>query len=73
MKSEERKKKKLNESNQSVIKKIQKLEKLGLAPKKSQGKIKTTGRSMGPESIIPAALSPDMTEEEAINNQENEN
>ena len=65
--------KKLNESNQSVIKKIQKLEKLGLAPKKSQGKIKTTGRSMGPESIIPAALSPDMTEEEAINNQENEN
>ncbi len=65
--------KKLNESNQSVIKKIQKLEKLGLAPKKSQGKIKTTGRSMGPESIIPAVLSPDMTEEEAINNQENEN
>lgn len=65
--------KKLNESNQSVIKKIQKLEKLGLAPKKSQGKIKTTGRFMGPESIIPAALSPDMTEEEAINNQENEN
>ena len=65
--------KKLNESNQSVIKKIQKLEKLGLAPKKSQGKIKTTGRSMGPESIIPAALAPDMTEEEAINNQENEN
>lgn len=65
--------KKLNESNQSVIKKIQKLEKLGLAPKKSQGKIKTTGRAIGPESIIPAALSPDMTEEEAINNQENEN
>lgn len=65
--------KKLNESNQSVIKKIQKLEKLGLAPKKSQGKIKTTGRSMGPESIIPAVLSPDIIEEEAINNQENEN
>ena len=65
--------KKLTESNQSVIKKIQKLEKLGLAPKKSQGKIKTTGRSMGPESIIPAVLSPDMLEEEAYNNQENEN
>ena len=65
--------KKLSESNQSVIKKIQKLEKLGLAPKKSQGKIKTTGRSMGPESIIPAVLSHDKIEEEASNNQENEN
>ena len=65
--------KKLTESNQSVIKKIQKLEKLGLAPKKSQGKIKTTGRSMGPESIIPAVLSHDKIEEEASNNQENEN
>ena len=58
--------KKLSESNQSVIKKIQKLEKLGLSPKKSQGKIKTTGRSMGPESIIPAALSSE-DEVEAIN------
>ena len=48
--------KKLTESNQSVIKKIKKLEKLGLAPKRSQGKIKTTGRTMGPESIIPPSL-----------------
>ena len=48
--------KKLTESSQSVVKKIQKLEKLGLAPKKSQGKIKTTGRTIGPESIIPASL-----------------
>ena len=40
-----------------VIKKIQKLEKLGLSPKRSQGKIKTTGRTMGPESIIPPSLS----------------
>ena len=59
--------KKLSESNQSVIKKIQKLEKLGLSPKRSQGKIKTTGRTMGPESIIPQALNidqiPDDTED----------
>ena len=50
--------KKLSDSNQSVIKKIQKLEKLGLSPKKSQGKIKTTGRALGPESIVPQVLSP---------------
>ena len=50
--------KKLSTSNQSVIRKIQKLEKLGLSPKKSQGRIKTTGRTMGPESIIPASLMP---------------
>lgn len=64
--------KKLSESNQSVIKKIQKLEKLGLSPKRSQGKIKTTGRTMGPESIIPAVLSPG-DEIEAAKNQEDEN
>ena len=52
--------KKLSTSNQSVIKKIQKLEKLGLSPKKSQGKIKTTGRTLGPESIIPKELTPDL-------------
>ncbi len=49
-------KKKLTESNQSVIKKIEKLEKLGLAPKRSTAKIKTTGRLTGPESIIPQSL-----------------
>ena len=49
--------KKLTESNQSVIKKIQKLEKLGLSPKKSQGRIKTSGRILGQESIIPQTLS----------------
>ena len=47
---------KLQDSNQSAIKKIQKLEKLGLAPKKSQGKIRTSTRSAGPESIIPQSL-----------------
>lgn len=49
---------KLTDSNQSVIKKIQKLEKLGLSPKKSQARIKTTGRTQGPESIIPPSLTP---------------
>ena len=47
---------KLSDNNQSVIKKIQKLEKLGLSPKRSQGRIKTTSRTMGPESIIPTSL-----------------
>ena len=49
--------KKLTESNQSVVKKIQKLEKLGLSPKKSQAKIKPGARKTGPESIIPPELS----------------
>ena len=47
---------KLTESNQSVVKKIQKLEKLGLSPKKSQAKIKPGTRKTGPESIIPPEL-----------------
>ena len=63
-KSYEETTKKLSESNQSVIKKIQKLEKLGLAPKRSQGKIKTTGRTLGPESIIPPSLLPEESPEE---------
>lgn len=49
---------KLKDSNQSVMKKIQKLEKLGLSPKRSQARIKTSGRSQGPESIIPESLTP---------------
>lgn len=56
---------KLKDSSQSVIRKIQKLEKLGLSPKKSQARIKTTGRTQGPESIIPASLSPEEDELEA--------
>ena len=48
-------KKKLIESNQSVVKKIGKLERLGLAPKRSAAKIKTGTRlAPGKESIIPA-------------------
>ncbi len=56
---------KLKDSSQSVIRKIQKLEKLGLSPKKSQARIKTTGRTQGPESIIPASLSPEEDDLEA--------
>ena len=56
---------KLKDSSQSVIRKIQNLEKLGLSPKKSQARIKTTGRTQGPESIIPASLSPEEDDLEA--------
>lgn len=52
-------KKKLSDSNQSVIKKIGKLEKLGIAPKRSNAKIKTGSRLSGPESVIPKELSDD--------------
>lgn len=45
---------KLVESNQSVIQKIRKLEKHGLAPKKTS--LKSSSRRSGPESIIPAGL-----------------
>ncbi|MBR1405474.1 MAG: DNA recombination protein RmuC [Bacteroidales bacterium] len=53
----EESKKKLTDSNQSVVKKIGKLEKLGLAPKRSNAKIKTGARLSGPESVIPRELS----------------
>lgn len=49
---------KLVDSNQSVIKKIGRLEALGVSPKRSRGKVKTSARRTGPESVIPAALSP---------------
>lgn len=51
--------KKLRDSNQSVIKKIRKLETLGLASRKSPARIKTTGRMTGPESVIPPELTPE--------------
>ena len=56
---------KLKDSNQSVMKKIQKLEKLGLSPKRSQARIKTSGRTQGPESIIPESLTPAGDDREA--------
>ncbi len=55
---------KLNESNQSVVRKIRKLEKLGLSPKKPQGRIKTGTRKVGTESIIPRELSEGLDAEE---------
>ena len=48
--------KKLTDSGQSVVKKIGKLEKLGLAPKRSTGRIKAGARLTGPESVIPPSL-----------------
>ena len=52
--SYEESRKKLVESNQSVIKKISKLEKIGIGPKRSNAKIKTGSRMVsGQESIIP--------------------
>ena len=48
-------KKKLIDSNQSVVKKIGKLERLGLTPRRSVAKIKTGTRlQAGKESVIPA-------------------
>ncbi len=48
--------KKLNTGKQNVMQKIEKLEKLNLAPKKSQAKIKTKTRSNGPQTVIPKEL-----------------
>lgn len=50
-------KKKLSESNQSVIRKIDKLEHLKLSPKRSNAKIKAGARMVaGQESVIPNEL-----------------
>lgn len=48
--------KKLCDSNQSVIRKIQKLENLKLAPKRSRAKVRPGARKAGPESIIPQSF-----------------
>lgn len=49
---------KLVDSNQSVVRKIDKLERLGLAPKRSAAKLKPGARMVqGKESIIPKELS----------------
>ena len=52
-------KRKLTDSNQSVVKKIGKLEKLGLGPKRSTGRIKTGSRmnASAQESVIPMEFS----------------
>lgn len=66
----DRSRKLLTGSNQSVIRKIDKLERLGLAPKRSNAKIKAGGRMVGGrESIIPAAFAEGLDEEENTNEQ----
>lgn len=58
-------KKKLIDSNQSVIKKIDKLERLGISPKRSRSKIDPSARIVaGTESVIPKELSSGDTEED---------
>lgn len=49
-------KSKLIDSQQSVVKKIEKLESLGLSPKRSRGKVRISARKSGPESVIPKEL-----------------
>lgn len=55
----------LRESNQSVVKKIAKLEKLRVSPKRSRAAIKAGGRKSvsTAESIIPTVLAQDMPDE----------
>ena len=54
----------LKESNQSVIKKISKLEKLRVTPKRSKAGVKSSGRMVGGrESIIPAVLAQENPDE----------
>ena len=55
----EESRRKLTDSNQSVVKKIGKLESLGLAPRRSSAKIKSTSRLTDSSSIIPKELDPD--------------
>ena len=60
----EESKKKLIDSNQSVVKKIGKLERLGLTPRRSAARIKTGPRILpGKESVIPAEFTPEQTNE----------
>lgn len=47
----------LVDSQQSVVRKIRKLENLGLEPKTLKSKVKGGVRRLGPESVIPAELS----------------
>ena len=55
----------LKESNQSVVKKIAKLEKLGATRKRSNASLKTGGRLIGgKQSIIPGQLSDGLDEED---------
>ena len=54
----------LRESNQSVVKKIAKLEKLRVGPKRSRAVVKASGRKgLSAESVIPAVLAQDLPDE----------
>lgn len=54
----------LRESNQSVVKKIAKLEKLRVSPKRSRAAVKSGGRKgPGAESVIPAVLAQDLPDD----------
>ncbi len=58
---------KLTDGRQSVVQKIDKLEKLGLSPKRSNAKLKSGARmTMGRESIIHAELAKDIDNTENI-------
>jgi DNA recombination protein RmuC len=62
--------KKVRDSNQSVINKIVKLEKMGVSTKPSQGKISTKSRVGAPETVVPVSFEPVKdTEDETENNQ----
>ena len=66
-------KKKLTESNQSVVRKIDKLERLKLAPKRSNARIKAGARMVGgQESIIPVKLADGLDKDEAVEATDNE-
>ena len=55
----------LKESNQSVIKKISKLEKLGATRKRSNAGLKSGGRMIGGRSsVIPSELAANLDEED---------
>lgn len=66
-------KKKLTESNQSVVRKIDKLERLKLSPKRSNARIKAGARMVGgQESIIPMKLADGLDRDEAAEATDNE-
>ena len=58
---------KLRDSNQSVIKKIDKLERLGIHPKRSAARIKTGSRMVGgTESVIPKSMAEGLDDERQL-------
>lgn len=64
--------KKLVDSNQSVVRKIDKLERLHVGPKRSRGKINPNARMVaGRESVIPKALAEGLDMEEDMETTDN--